>query len=84
MSDGFYKYIQDVQKNDKVVSGNGNIRNVDDVYCYDVNEDIVELELTDGRKIRCTLDHKIKIIRNNKEIWEEANNITENDEIVEI
>lgn len=84
MSDGFYKYIQDVKTGDKVFSGNGNIRNVDDVYCYEVNEDVIELELEYGRKIRCTLDHEIKIIRNGKEMWEEAKNITEEDEIVEL
>ena len=84
MSDGFYKNIQDVKTGDKVFSGDANIRNVDDVYCYEVNEDIIELELNDGRIIKCTLDHEIKIIRNGIELWEEAKNITTEDEIVEL
>ena len=84
MGDGFYKYIEDVKPGDKVVSGFGAIRNVDDVYSYDVDEEIVELELNDGRKIRCTPDHQIRIIRNNVEQWEEAQNILEDDEIMEL
>lgn len=84
MSNGCYKYIQDIKKNDKIFSGNGNIRNVNDVYCYDVDEEVIELELDNGKKIKCTLDHKIKIIRNGNEIWEKAKNITNEDEIVEL
>ena len=84
MSDGFYKYIQDVKIGDKVFSGEGNIRDVNDVYCYEVDEEVVELELNDGRIIKCTLDHEIKIMRNGNELWEKAINITEHDEIVEL
>ena len=84
MSDGFYKYIQDVKIGDKVFSGEGNIRDVNDVYCYEVDEEVIELELNDGRIINCTLDHEIKIMRNGNELWEKAINITPNDEIVEL
>jgi len=84
MGDGFYKFIADVKKGDIVISGDGNKREVLELFEYDINEEIIDIELDDGRIISCTLEHKIKVLRNNKEEWIEAQNLVEGDDIVEI
>lgn len=84
MADNMHKFICDIKKGDKVFSGNGNIKEVEHVFVYDINEDIIDVELEDGRIISCTLDHKILLLRNNEKIWVQAKDIIENDIIVEI
>ena len=84
MADGFYKFIGDINIGDKVISGEGNKKEVEAVFEYDIDEEIVDIELEDGRIISCTIDHKIKVLRDNKKQWIKAIEIKETDYIVEI
>jgi DNA polymerase-3 subunit alpha len=81
MADGLYAPIETVRVGDEVIDAFGEIRKVIDTKEYDVNEEIIELEFENGKKIRCTKDHKIHT--KNRE-WVEAENLTKNDEISEV
>jgi intein/homing endonuclease len=52
-----------------------------DVLLYDVDEEIVELEMEDGRIISMTKDHKV-LTRNRG--WIQAQYLNEDDDIEEI
>ena len=85
MGNGLYKYIKDVNVGDIVVSGQGNKQVVQDKYCYKVDEDIVELQLQDGRIIELTKDHQVKVNRNGVINWIKAIDINlQSDLIVQI
>lgn len=84
MADGMMKFIPDVVVGDKVISGTGVVREVENVFVYDVDEEIISLELNDGRVITCTLDHKILVNRNNEHVWVEAKDLCVDDDIVEL
>ena len=84
MSDGLYKFIADVRKGNKIISGKGNIREVEQVFEYDVDEEMVDIELDDGRIIPCTLDHEIKVLRSGEQVWIKARDIVEGETIIEI
>lgn len=81
MSDGMFAPIETIEAGDEVFDAYGDIRKVIDTLEYDIEEDIIELEFDDGRKIRCTLDHEILTINRG---WVEAKDLTEEDEISEI
>lgn len=81
MSDGMYAPIETIGIGDEVFDAYGDIRKVIDTLEYDVEEDIIELEFDDGRKIRCTLDHEILTVNRG---WIQAKDLTEEDEISEI
>jgi intein/homing endonuclease len=51
------------------------------VWDYDVNEEVVTLEFEDGRIVTCTKDHKFLTSSRG---WVAADNLTEQDEVVEI
>jgi len=76
--------ICDIKKGDEVLSYDGEYHDVIDTMVYDVNEDIIEIEVDDGRSFSCTLDHKIHVIRNGTLEWVEAQNLTEDDNIYDI
>lgn len=84
MSDGSYKKISMVKVGDLVFSRNSIIQKVLNRFKYKIKEEIVEIELEDGKKINCTKDHKILCIRDKKEVWVKAEGIIENDFIVSL
>lgn len=53
-----WKFIEDIQVGD-IVQGEYGWNEVENKFVYDVNEELVILELDDNRKITCTKDHKI-------------------------
>lgn len=53
-----WKFIEDIQVGD-IVQGECGWNEVEDKFVYDVNEELVILELDDNRKITCTKDHRI-------------------------
>ena len=53
-----YKNIEDIVIGDKVI-GRYRVEYVYDILTYDIDEEIVVLELYNGRYITCTKDHKI-------------------------
>jgi uncharacterized coiled-coil protein SlyX len=81
MSDGFYSPISLVNAGDIVIDAHGNKQKVTDVLTYKVNEEIIELEFENSKKIRCTKDHKFLTANRG---WIEAQNLSDNDEIVEV
>jgi len=78
------KRIEDVTCNDSVLSYDGKYHNVLNTLDYDIDEEIIEIETDDGRKISCTKDHKIHIERYGDLMWVRADEITEDDEIFDI
>jgi len=78
------KAIKDVTLEDEVLAYDGKYHEVTNLLDYDIDEEIVEIETEDGRKISCTLDHKIHVKRNGILVFVEAGNLTENDEIFDI
>ena len=84
-----YKRIKDISEGDIVIAGTGKERMCLETYEYDINEKIVELELENGEKIECTLDHKILILPKGKKdysdgIWKSAKDLTEDDNIIKV
>ncbi len=78
------KYIKDISIGDKVLAYDGKYHEVVNKMCYDINEEIIEINMEDGRKITCTSDHKIHVKRVMELIWIKAKDLTENDEIYDI
>lgn len=81
MADKTIKNIQDIKVGDYVLDHNNKKQMVLGLPRYDIEEEIVELTLENGRIISCTQDHKF--FTENRG-WVEAKNLTENDEIREI
>jgi DNA polymerase III alpha subunit len=81
MADGMYAPISTIKVGDLVKDADCNDQKVLDVFRYQINEDILELEFDGGRKIRCTKDHKF-LTKNRG--WIEAQYLTEDDDIVEV
>lgn len=85
MKDGIPKFIGDVAKGDMVISDDGSVREVLETYSYDVDEELVEVEVDDGRVVRCTKDHEWLVQRaNGVREWVEAGHLKEGDELVEV
>lgn len=81
MSDGSKKRIEEVNVGDVVLDHNGSANEVLDTLQYNINEDILEIELENGKIIECTKEHEFYTENRG---WVEAQNLTENDEIREI
>lgn len=79
MSDGMYAPIETIKHGDEVIDAFGNKQKVINRFEYDVDEDIIELDFDNGKKIICTLDHEI--LTNNRG-WIAAKDLTEEDKIV--
>lgn len=79
MFDGLYSQIDMISAGDYVKDAEGSDQRVLETYEYDVDEEVVVLELDDGRVIRCTKDHKI-MTKNRG--WVEAQHLNEDDELV--
>ena len=78
------KNIKDIQIGDKVLSHDNKFHFVLNVFEYDIDEDILEIITEDNRKISCTLDHKIRVKRKNKYKWIKAQDLFEEDEILDL
>ncbi|MBP9758743.1 PHP domain-containing protein [Candidatus Dojkabacteria bacterium] len=81
MSDGMFAPIETIEIGDEVFDAYGDIRKVINTLEYEIEEDTIELEFEDGRKIKCTLDHEILTLNRG---WVQAQHLTEEDEISEI
>jgi hypothetical protein len=81
MADGTYVPIGTIKVLDEVKDANGDVQIVQNVFRYQVNEEILELEFEDGKIIRCTKDHKF--LTSNRG-WVEAQYLTDDDDIVNI
>lgn len=80
MSNGLMKTISDIKIGDSVIDCDGNAKKVYDILVYDVDEEIIELHF--GKiVIRCTKDHKFLTTNRG---WVEAENLTNEDDIVEV
>lgn len=84
-----YKKIKDVEIGEMVIAGSGRKRKCLDKYVYDIDEEIIEIELENNKIIECTLDHKILVLPSgkktyNESIWICAKDLSEGDEIVKI
>lgn len=79
MSDGMYCPINMVKIGDDVIDSFGKKQKVIDVLQYEVNEEIVELEFENGKKISCTKEHKF-LTKNRG--WVEAKNLKNEDDFV--
>lgn len=82
MSDGEIKNIQDIKPGNMVKTLDGN-KMVLNNFEFDYNEEIIQLELSDGSKLECTKSHKF-LVKNTKTLefyWKPALNIEE-DEIL--
>lgn len=75
-----YKNIEDIQVGDKVYSSFGSLRTVNDVFKYDVDEEILDIEFADGTKISCTSDHLFLTT----EGWIKAGELTGDHDICDI
>ena len=82
--DGEQKEIQDVQIGDMVLSYDGKYHEVLDTLVYDVEEELYEIELDDGRVITCTDNHEIHVDRDGILVWVRADELTEEDDIFDI
>jgi DNA polymerase-3 subunit alpha len=81
MSDGMHAPIGTIKVGDVVKDAYGVDQKVLEVFRYQVDEDILELEFDDGRKVKCTKDHKF-LTKNRG--WVEAQHLTDDDDLVEV
>jgi len=85
MASGISKFIGDIDIGDMVVTHDGDHREVLETFVYDVDEELLELEMDDGRKITCTKDHKILVrLDDGSEAFIAADEIPEGAELVDI
>lgn len=78
------KKILEVNVGDMVLSYDGKYHEVLKRMEYTIDEEIIEINLEDGRKISCTGDHKIHVKRGLELKWIEAKDLTDTDEIYDI
>lgn len=81
MSDGLYCPISAINIGDQVLDHESNPKVVQDVYVYDVDEDLIELTLENGKMIACTADH---LILTTNRGWVAAKDLTEDDDLSEV
>lgn len=81
MFDGMYCPIDLIKIGDEIIDSFNKKQTVTNILEYDVEEDLIELEFQNGKKITCTQNHEF--LTSNRG-WVEAKNINEEDEIVEV
>lgn len=85
MGDGTTKEISLVQKGDYVFTIDGTKQIVEEVYSYETQEDLLQIETEEGNSIKLTFDHKVLVefwsekARTKEMSWAEANYIAEED-----
>lgn len=81
MADGMHAPIGTVKPGDVVKDAYGDHQAVTQVFKYQVDEELLELEFDNGCKVRCTKDHKF-LTKNRG--WVEAQHLTEDDDLVDV
>lgn len=81
LKDKTQKNIEDVCIGDDLRTYWSEKNCVSNIFEYDCNEEIVELEFEAGKKVRCTKDHRFYTTNRG---WVEADLLTENDDVVYI
>lgn len=81
MSDGLFCPIDTIQVGDEVIDAHGEKQKVINTLEYDINEEIIELEFENGKKISCTLDHEF--LTSNRG-YVQAKHLQNNDDVVEV
>jgi intein/homing endonuclease len=85
MGNGLPKFISGVKPGDKVMTRDGSQGSVLDVFKYEVDEELIEIETDDGRIVRCTKDHRWLVRRPTGEMeMVEAKNLQDGDELVDV
>lgn len=84
MGNGVPKFIGDIEVGNEVISDDGSIREVDAVLEYEVDEELLEVEVDDGRVVKCTKDHEWKVMRDGRAVWVQAKNLINGDDIIEV
>lgn len=87
LSNGEYIALKDININDKISVKSLNLENgsIEDDMAQIIDDkidDIYEVELEDGRKIKATKDHPFIVSKNGKLLSEELENLTVGDKIV--
>lgn len=80
LANGNLSCISSLDINDVVLDAYSSPQTIENVIVYDINEEIVELEMENGRIIRCTKDHKFLTADG----WKRAENLTQEDDIIEV
>lgn len=75
------KRIDEITVGNQVYDADTNVGDVVEVFQYDVDEDLIELEFDDGTAVRCTQDHKF--LTHNRG-WVAACDLNDDDDIVEV
>ena len=81
MADGMHAPIGTIKPGDVVKDADSNDQRVLEVFRYQVDEELLELEFDNGKRVRCTKDHRF-MTKNRGEV--EAQHLTEDDELVEV
>jgi DNA polymerase-3 subunit alpha len=77
------KPIGEVVAGDLVMSHDGLFHPVMHAHHYNVSEDVLKIQLEDGRTITCTPDHEIYVMRNGEMTWVRAECLSPNDDVVD-
>ena len=72
-----HKLINEVEIGDLVLSHDKKFHEVLMKFEYEIDEEIIEIDTYNGKKIKCTLDHKIMVQGD----WKEARNLSVGDKI---
>jgi DNA polymerase III alpha subunit len=81
MADGMHAPIGTIKVGDVIKDAYGVDQMVTQIFRYQVDEELLELEFDDGKKIRCTKEHKF-LTKNRG--WIEAQHLTEDDDLIEV
>lgn len=80
LESGETKAIEKIKTGDRVISHDGSFQSVTHVLAYDVDEELVEIKVDDGRSFCCTKDHEILTSRG----WVPAGLLSVEDEVVDL
>jgi hypothetical protein len=76
------KKISDIIIGEEIIDGFGSLQIVENIFIYDVCEDLFVFELESGKKIKVTSDHKLYVIRDDIVLLLKASEIKTNNFII--
>lgn len=79
-----FKLIENICIGDNVLSHDGSSNEVIEKFSFNIDEEIYQIILDDGRYFECTGRHKILTKTINGQLWKEAKLLEENDDVVDI